>query len=743
MKISYKFSLVVMGLMIVVVGGLSTFQLWRSFNIARELSLNYLESVVRDQTDFWSYSIANDIRSLNNLAGIMSMYETVPLELRREIYANMIRGMLEAEEHVIMLNSIWRPNALDGLDSQFIGTPGAGAQGQFAMVYTKENGFMERRSAIHDVVHTEAFLNRPDVAYVHRAEPPVAREIVNARGQRENAHLMRLQVPVFCHRTNEVVGAISNLTNIMVIQYAIEEILRTHPSITTMGVYFDNGFILGSYIPGMLGQNIADVDKIHAAHLAGITNAIQTGGTYAALTRSVLLDKPVHVRLGSFPVGNSGRTISVMVGVSDEIIMRESRALLRYTIIAAMITILLVAGLIFLVFSYVTKPIVKMTDSFMDIAQGAGDLTKTIPVSSKDEIGDMALYFNKTLDNIGNLVKAIKNKVNALTNTSSELAANMAKTSEAVDYISHNFETMKELKNKALEVDKQTNDALSDIRSDVSTLTKLVEEQSNNVSTSSSAIEQMTANIQSVSKTLAENVKNVQALMEASEHGKTGLQTVAEKIQEIARDSEGLLEINSVMENIASQTNLLSMNAAIEAAHAGETGKGFAVVAEEIRKLAELSSEQSKTTTDMLKKVKASIDSITKSSADVLTRFGYIDAGVKTVSDHEQNIRAAMEEQEAGSRQILESVGRLKEISVSVNKGTDGVSNSMIQLTERTSEFMDINGQVINGMEEIVTGAMTQIKTAINHVQEISEENNKNFTGLKQETEKFKVSADS
>ncbi|MCL2293713.1 MAG: methyl-accepting chemotaxis protein, partial [Spirochaetes bacterium] len=366
-----------------------------------------------------------------------------------------------------------------------------------------------------------------------------------------------------------------------------------------------------------------------------------------------------------------------------------------------------------------------------------------IPVSSKDEIGDMALYFNKTLDNIGNLVKAIKNKVNALTNTSSELAANMAKTSEAVDYISHNFETMKELKNKALEVDKQTNDALSDIRSDVSTLTKLVEEQSNNVSTSSSAIEQMTANIQSVSKTLAENVKNVQALMEASEHGKTGLQTVAEKIQEIARDSEGLLEINSVMENIASQTNLLSMNAAIEAAHAGETGKGFAVVAEEIRKLAELSSEQSKTTTDMLKKVKASIDSITKSSADVLTRFGYIDAGVKTVSDHEQNIRAAMEEQEAGSRQILESVGRLKEISVSVNKGTDGVSNSMIQLTERTSEFMDINGQVINGMEEIVTGAMTQIKTAINHVQEISEENNKNFTGLKQETEKFKVSADS
>jgi methyl-accepting chemotaxis protein len=126
---------------------------------------------------------------------------------------------------------------------------------------------------------------------------------------------------------------------------------------------------------------------------------------------------------------------------------------------------------------------------------------------------------------------------------------------------------------------------------------------------------------------------------------RNGLQDVAAGIQQIARESEGLLEINAVIENIASQTNLLSMNAAIEATHAGEAGKGFAVVADEIRKLAESSGEQSKTISSMLKKIKDSIDKITRSTDAVLNKFEAIDSGVKTVSDQEENIRNAMEEQ--------------------------------------------------------------------------------------------------
>jgi methyl-accepting chemotaxis protein len=258
------------------------------------------------------------------------------------------------------------------------------------------------------------------------------------------------------------------------------------------------------------------------------------------------------------------------------------------------------------------------------------------------------------------------------------------------------------------------------------------------VAQSSSAIEEMLANIQSVTQTLIKNGDNVQDLIDASEAGRSGLQEVAADIQEIARESEGLLEINAVMENIASQTNLLSMNAAIEAAHAGEAGKGFAVVADEIRKLAENSGAQSKTISTVLKKIKDSIDTITKSTNNVLNKFEAIDSGVRTVSEQEENIRSAMEEQGLGSKQILEAIGHLNEATQLVKGSSAEMLEGSKQVIQESKNLEMATQEITNGMNEMASGA-DQINVAVSRVNTISGENKENIDVLVREMSKFKV----
>jgi methyl-accepting chemotaxis protein len=410
----------------------------------------------------------------------------------------------------------------------------------------------------------------------------------------------------------------------------------------------------------------------------------------------------------------------------------------RRQVIIAGISVLFGLVLVLFLLRQIFLPLSRINSILKEISMGEGDLTGRIDANRDDEMGELAGYFNLTMEKIRNLVKIIKYKINGLNHTSFELSSNMGKTSTAVQQITSNLDSMRNLMVKQENGAEEAGRAVGNIKKNIDSLNKMIEEQTDSVNRSSSAIEEMTANIHSVTQTLIENSKNVSVLAEASENGKTGVQTVSQEIQEIARDSEGLLEINSVMNNIASQTNLLSMNAAIEAAHAGEAGKGFAVVADEIRKLAESSSGQSKTTAAMLKKIKASIDNITKSSGEVLARFGAIDSSVKTVSEHEQNIRNAMEEQEAGGKQILESISRLKDITSSVKKGSDNMEVSGETLVKETDEFIKTSKETAEGMNEVLKG-VNQINVSVSHVNDMSLENNKNFESLKQETQKFNV----
>ena len=731
MKLKAKLSLLVIAIMIVAIAGISLLLLRRASDISLKLSLKGLTYLANDQADFWKGREEGYLRVLHTLSNVMEDYEALPPDTRRDRFDEMLLGIATTEPNMIDVYTVWKPNAIDGMDTRYIGQTGSGPGGQYAMLYTKETGQIQGRTS-DDIDAAMAYFNGPN-ATKERIEHPFAR---NVNGQ--NTYLIRMMVPIINRRSNEVAGGVGCVLTIAGAQGVLEQTVKNYEEISAMALYSGNGFVIAHYRPERVGKLLPEVDTGYGSDTQAAYQAVLDGKPFETRQYVPALDTNAELILVPFQIGNSDMSWSVMLGTQESYFLSDVRSITRFTIILGAVVITITAAILFFVLNSVTRPIVRIAETLKDISEGEGDLTRTIPETGKDEITDMSRYFNLTLEKIRKLIIIIKREAVSLFDIGSELASNMTETAAAINEITANVQSIKgRVLNQSASV-TETNATMEQITVNIDKLNGQVENQSNNISQASSAIEEMVANIQSVTQTLVNNASNVKELMEASEVGRTGLSDVATDIQEIARESEGLLEINAVMENIASQTNLLSMNAAIEAAHAGEAGKGFAVVADEIRKLAESSSEQSKTISDVLKKIKGSIDKITSSTENVLGKFEAIDSSIRTVAQQEEIIRNAMGEQGEGSKQILEGVTNVNEITRQVKSGSEEMLEGSREVIQESKNLEQVTQEITHGMNEMAAGA-DQINTAINRVNEISFKNKESIDHLVREVSLFKV----
>ncbi|GHV85448.1 methyl-accepting chemotaxis protein [Spirochaetia bacterium] len=406
-------------------------------------------------------------------------------------------------------------------------------------------------------------------------------------------------------------------------------------------------------------------------------------------------------------------------------------------IIIAALAAALAAILISLRFGTILSRSFKKLGEFFTLIS-SGDFTHSSPVYTTREADNLSSNFNQLTGSLKVLIGAIQEQAGTLSGVGTDLSAMMSESAQSIREISAKTQGMKTRVETQERSVAETNDTIDGIISSIAALNEIIEKQADSISGTSAAIEEMTANIASVTRTLLQNEENVKILAAAAEKGRVSLGEVSNAVTEVARESEGLLEINEVIQSIASQTNLLSMNAAIEAAHAGESGKGFAVVADEIRKLAESSAEQAHTVAASLKKMKDSLDNINKSTGAVQGHFENIDTAVKTVSTHEMNIRSAMEEQGAGNREVLEQTGSVREITEEVKSRSGEMLAGSKKIGVEGKTLKTLTADMKNGMNEIAS-AMNQINSTISGVQEISRKNKDSIDILTREMERFKV----
>ena len=346
------------------------------------------------------------------------------------------------------------------------------------------------------------------------------------------------------------------------------------------------------------------------------------------------------------------------------------------------------------------EPVRMISRPLKEISQGCGNLTLKIPVAEENEITVLASDFNRFLDKLRDIIISVRDSVQDLSSGGHSLKLDAEKTNAALTGF---IETVSGIRELALRQDMMTSETfheISTLEERIASLDRQITSQSSALVQSFSAIEEMSANIEAVNGTIEKVSSQYKALVSESENGKQMQENVSSQIAEIMKHSEGLSEANTLIQAIADQTNLLAMNAAIEAAHAGESGKGFAVVADEIRKLAATSLDQSTSIKNLLTDIHALIEKIVVASDASLTGFSGIAQKIASINTMVLELHHAMDEQNIGSREILGSINDIRTSCSSVTTETSALKSEARSVFLSVEELKAAANNILEKVEQ-------------------------------------------
>ena len=368
-----------------------------------------------------------------------------------------------------------------------------------------------------------------------------------------------------------------------------------------------------------------------------------------------------------------------------------------------------------------------------------GDLTKRSVLARRDEIGTLSMNLNQFMDALALSLREIQVVSHSNLIMKNSVVESTGDATAAITQIGANTRSMESQIRSLDQKIAQSVELVGQIGHNIGDLDRKIGEQLEVNDRSSASVLGMVKSLDQMRTTTQKELESVKDLVQVSETGRVIFEEANRKINEIPQSIGAILEMAAVIDQLAAQTNLLAMNAAIEAAHAGNAGKGFAVVSEEIRKLAEASTDSSRHISASIKVVVTTIDEASKANEATRSAFETIDSKVQSVSRSLDQIHSSLSSIQTGSQQVLDLIADLKNRSESVGRSSGRVGEASGQIQAAMGDVGRISSEVTTNISEIVQG-IGSIGTSIQRVSEMTSVLGEGSAHLDEEVHRFRLS---
>ncbi|MFA6857341.1 MAG: methyl-accepting chemotaxis protein [Treponema sp.] len=643
-------------------------------------------------------SLTSTVSSVASFASVLSGWNSIPEKFRKESISEFVKQEVSTSQNTVCAWVVWNPEIAESDGSS-----------PFAVSWSRsENNLTQDEFPVQDATWIRYVTdnNRP-----HLLEPHLS----IAAGKRD--YIVSAVAPVY--------GKDKTICGIAGIDVSLNLINKYLSSLqiyrSGYGVFISSrGVILGHREQKMQGQTF----ELYTLHNTYFQNArilkqpvvFTTGSRFKKLLHVVT---PVYVDGTSVPW-------FFIVEIPLLTLMQKGIYLVVFVIAAFVILLLVCILLTAAVSRKITNPLNNAAVALKNISEGNGDLTVRLSVNSRDEVGDLSESFNKTMEKISSSVGLIRSESVEMQQIGRMLDENMEISRQKVRIITEKTDAVITQMQEHSTGVTESIAAVNQIVKNITDLNGHIEEQSACVEQSSAAIKQIIENIQAVGTMLSANAASVAELEKSAESGLSQINKSVSSIKTVNEQSVILSETSGLIKKIASQTNLLSMNAAIEAAHAGSAGNGFAVVAQEIRRLAEQSDKEGGKIETMLKTVQSSLNSAADSALSVETVFTNIFGLIKEVDVKEKNITSVLQKQNTNGHDIIKAIEDIQNSTTLVRSGSAEMFLG--------SREIGIEMEKLAAMTETVNSSMSDIDTntkeILDTVHTVSEISNKNMSSI-------------